>query len=162
MAAGASGSSSEASSSESGSVADLQKDTAWAAFRARLESSGFFQGNIPSSSAYKGLLGQAMQSYKESRAFQLSSSRLAAPARLLAQVLQEPFSAEELAKVRKKQGNLVRIFGGGAFWTLKTVNQQVQAGVLEAQPEAEPELSTPHIQFSPRIGLGQGTTVLDP
>ncbi len=74
--------------------AQLEGSPAWGAFRASLDASGYFRGELPGSQLHRQLLAAALQAFAGSAAYSAATQRLSRPAERALQILSVPEEEE--------------------------------------------------------------------
>ncbi|KAL4427935.1 hypothetical protein ABPG75_002024 [Micractinium tetrahymenae] len=122
-----------AAATAASSAAGLDGDAAWAAFRSRLESSGYFRGAIPGSAQHSALLQAAGDSYRQTAAYRASTAALAAPARHVDAFLAQPIGPSSFPPPEQLPPE------GSEAWLQAGAQAQLEAELAQRQAEQEAE-----------------------
>lgn len=109
----------------------LAGDPCWAAFRARLERSGYFRGALPGSAQHQELLAAAVGSYRQSEAYRRATAALAAPALRVDELLRQPVDPAALPPPLKLPSE------GSEAWLHADVGLRIEAELEARQRELE-------------------------
>ncbi len=116
-----------------GGLAGLEGDAAWAAFRARLEASGYFRGEMPGSAQHGALLAAAVDSYRQTASYRASTAALAAPARRVDALLAQPIDPASFPPPEQLPPE------GSEAWLQAAAQAQLEAELAQRQAEQEAE-----------------------
>lgn len=111
----------------------LEGDAAWAAFYARLQASGYFRGELPGSTQHSALLAAAVDSYRQTAAYRVSTAALAAPARRVDALLAQPINPASFPPPEQLPPE------GSESWLQAGAQAQLEAELAQRQAEQEAE-----------------------